>query len=237
MRTRSFLLTAALIVGAFAGLAADLPDDCRVTDEGDPATAEDDIVVCEQRVYFHCDDDAVKVNNANLAAAGWDTTPPDRSVTEGAGCGQLDTTITGTADHNPLYDAPFAGWFEHEETANVESLTVHAHNIDVGTARLAPESFAMRAHVVVNGQTVLDRETVIRPVPVESETGISREIEFTVTGIDQYDLGQFSTAKVTLYAHFVDTNHNGWVWDTTEVPSGITFNPTEAAAFTIPAGS
>lgn len=229
-RLRTVLLTLAVLPLAVSSVAAESAD-C-TTEELDTRTR----TVCTERVYFHCADDTVKL--ANVTSIGgqppsFDTTPPDQSVADGAGCGALDTGLTGASDDNPLYDAPFAGiWFppSESEVTDLDSMTVRMHVIDAGLAR-ALDEFVFEAHLRVNGKVLIPRDQELRVTPVPSETGLSREIVFTVEGIGLEDI-EYAHVQLTLYG-YVDYNNNAWVWDTTEVPSGIEFNPATSEGLVI----
>jgi hypothetical protein len=188
----------------------------------------------EERVYFHCNGET-KVANVHAVAdgriVGWSTQAPTQSFTEGAGCGTADTALEGAADHNALYDAPFAGFFR----GDLDSLTVHAHSIAVGSLRLQ-ERFQVRLLLQINGRTIIDRETFVEGEAIVSDTGISSLLEFTVTDIgliDEERPNRNHHVQLTLMTYYTD-DVNAWVFDATEVDSGITFNPSEPAAVTLP---
>jgi hypothetical protein len=215
MRARALLLVLALAALAVA-----------------PATAEE-VELREERVYFHCNGET-KVSNLHAtldgAIVGWDTNAPTQSFTQGAGCGTADTTFTGTADHNPLYDAPFAGVFKGE----LDSLTIHAHSIPVGSNRRS-STFGVNVLLQVNGKTLVNRDLLIREPATVSSTGLSHLLEVTVTDIglvgEQFR-NRNHRVELTLMTYYTD-HVNAWVFDATEVDSGITFNPAEATGFVI----
>jgi hypothetical protein len=80
--------------------------------------------------------------------------------------------------------------------------------------------------------------------PVRSSTGASERIRFTIVGLNlmneandtEHDVlltlngGAFVASGVVFPVH---DSQNLWVYDTTEVPSGLTFNPAAAEAATI----
>lgn len=226
MRARILLTVSALLLGlvAPAGAHDGEPAACRNI-ETNPELPERE--VCHERVYFHCTSDmkVANVDNTLNSITTWDDHAPEQSVTEGAGCGALDTGFSGATDHNPIYDAPFQGWFD----GRIDSLTVRAHVIDAGTARV-DDQFVMEMHLQIDGETIVPRDQQIRVTPVASETGLSREIIISVddVGFAGLDDNFEHQVQLTLYG-YVDTNNAAWVWDTTEVPSGIEFNPEKLA--------
>lgn len=180
-----------------------------------------------ERVYFKCNGDT-KVANVNAVAegniVGWNTTAPATSFTAGGGCGTADTFLMGSADHNVLYDAPFAGAFK----GNLDSLTVHAHSIQAGFPRVSQE-FEILAHLQIDGKDVLARTTEVTAAAIQSSTGASALLEFTIDDIGFVDSltgpgTKNHQVQLTLYTRFID-DENNWVFDATEVDSGITFNP------------
>lgn len=87
-----------------------------------------------------------------------------------------------------------------------------------------------------------------------SDTGASVSVEFTVTGIDELlppvepgayrsvafsfgppHTGACGTLPTNDTPRCVPSGFSGWVFGATEVPSGVTFNPAEAAATTVEA--
>lgn len=73
--------------------------------------------------------------------------------------------------------------------------------------------------------------------PVASETGASNIVEFTITGLsfmEEAGPGSFDR-EVLLTVNSLSEHASAWVMDTTEVPSGITFNPETPAAATLAA--
>lgn len=207
-----------------------------------PAAAETDweLELRTEQVWFTCGDQKVHVGSTAGPLPTWDTTPPEQSVTEGAGCGALDTMLTNTTTGNP-YDATWQGEFQ----GNLDALTIEAHNIYVGPARATGE-LEVAVRVIINGIPMFDElgEPVVVPA-VRSETGLSESITFTVA-----DLG-FTAERdddwhwIEVVLHGGETHHreptvtdtlSGWVWGTTEVPSGLVFNPEETAEVTVSAG-
>jgi hypothetical protein len=222
MRARALLAALAVAALTVGPVAAEEPEEPEAP------------VIEEQRVYFHCNGDTKVANvHATLDSAivGWSTEAPTASFTEGAGCGTVDTALTGSADHNPLYDAPFEGSFR----GNLDSLTVHAHSLAPINANLADE-FEVFVLLQVGGRTLVSRNTMVKADAIASATGLSSLFEFTVSDIGMVEPGVSTRSRqvqLTLMTRYLDDNNN-WVFDTTEVDSGITFNPSEPAAVSLP---
>jgi hypothetical protein len=203
-----------------------------------------------ERVYFHCTG-PTKATNVNLAAGSavptWDTTAPTGSVTGGAGCGSADPAllVDGTAEKpTPTnLDGVWTGTF----TGNLSSLTVEAHAIYTGAARSGAFQFGVTPVLFVDGVRKVTDPATLRITPVPSSTRASEKITFTLTGLNLTedldgdkvpDAGPGTkkrTITLQLRNQFADVNGVvAWVFDTTEVPAGITFNPATAEAVKAP---
>ena len=190
-----------------------------------------------ERVYFHCEG-ATKVHSTVAdGSIGWNTTAPTQSVTAGAGCGSPDGPVWGN-NQASVQDSHFEGTY----TANLDSITVEAHNIYVGGARAGgPLSFNVR--LAVDGAPRLGANgTQVNVTPVRSATGASEMVRFTITGLNL--LTEFDDMEHHILLTLAGGKQvNGqaydtvsaWVYDTTEVPSGLTFNPTTAETVTVAA--
>lgn len=208
-----------------------------------------------ERVYFHCGGDPnLKVQNATLPAP-WDTSAPGGSVTDGEGCGAIDPAFLVNVSGNSRNDASFTGTF----TGNVRDLTVELWVLGHTTLSATNDQVTAEVTLDVDGVRLMDR--AVKAVPlVESESGASRLAELTITdlgcaeeildaegqvvdvvtdGLATEDGEGTTEHEITLG---VGTGGNvggvrveiaGWVWDTTEVPSGITFNDDTPATTTL----
>jgi hypothetical protein len=192
----------------------------------------------QQRVYFHCNG-TTKAGNINYAAQstmpGWNTTAPAASVTSGAGCGTADPGVVGAgAESQNLHDAAWQGTF----TGNIQAITVEAHTIYVGSARGGVTNFGLAPKLFVDGSEVSLSAAFLTMRPVPSATAASEKVLFSISGLNIVDdadgdgiadPGPGTTEHtVTLQLagyYFNSTLLNAWVYDTTEVPAGITFNP------------
>ena len=201
-----------------------------------PAAAEDGRIhpnLRTERVWFHCAD-AVKVQNAAYAqkkVPTWDASAPTQSVQQGAGCGYFENAAGGWLGPNETtLDSVWEGSF----TGNVDSLTVELHSIHASAAR-ATGPYVFRANLVIDGVEYLDQDGPqfeVKPVP--SSTRLSEMMSFTVTGLglDSEDGDGQKVRRFRLVIRSVNEEQSAWVWDTTEVPSGLTFNPATPAAVT-----
>ena len=220
-----------------------------------PAGAEEIIVpeLATLPTYFHCTGDS-KVLNALLVqdVPSWDATAPSASVQSGAGCGFADPgSRTGTNQEN-VYDAVFKGFY----AGNLDSLTVRMYDMGAGAARTgAAQTLDVRLSVdgvsmfgthvpapspldaVLGAPVPVPSSTQVTVKPVASSTGASNLVEFTITGLDFLDEDGTGILEreVLLTVNSRSEHASAWVMDTTEVPSGITFNPATPAAASVAA--
>jgi hypothetical protein len=192
-----------------------------------------------ERVYFHCEG-ATKLHSTVVdGAIPWNTTAPSQSVTAGAGCGSLDNGLWGN-NQVSIQDSHFQGSF----AGNIDKITVEAHNIYAGPARQSA-SFTTNVRLAIDGEPMLGATGKnVTVTPVRSSTGASERIRFTIVGLNlmneandiEHDVlltlnGGAFVANAQVFP--VHDSQNVWVYDTTEVPSGLTFNPTAPEAVTI----
>lgn len=179
-----------------------------------------------ERTYVHCGADKATVGER--VTYTWDTTAPTTSFTANGGCGAFD------ADKFDGEGVTFTG----KHTGNLKQLTVHAWIIDCCLVRAGvyPDIW-MDASVEIDGNSVLS-ETELHVVPIPSETGISRLLEFSVTGIKLLSEADYKEHDISITletAELQDGDQIAWVLDATEVQSGATFSPTTLAAHRVPA--
>lgn len=204
--------------------------------------------------YFHCTGQ-FKVENLNNAAddttpATWNTTKPTKSVTDGEGCGALDVAAVREAGN---VDAYFSGTF----TGNIRDLTIHLYSFILSQARAPSTPLTVKvARLDVDGETYVTN-TAVNVTPTITNMGATESVDLSVTGLGFanpiYDAngnlvdvekgglatedGDGTTQHQIVFYIDSDPNQTNtfWVWDTSEVPAGITFNPGQLAAAKIPA--
>jgi hypothetical protein len=178
-----------------------------------------------ERTYFTCagETKAQTVHILQDNIPSWDTTAPTDSVSSGAGCGHLEGPVAG-AQPGTIHDAIWQGTF----TGNLSSLTVELHSINATFDRALAEQW-LQVTLLVDGEVIYEpaNEEDYLVVSVEpSESGASHAIRFSITHLPFLleDGDGEQEREITLAIHNEDFA-NLWVWDTTEVPAGITFNP------------
>lgn len=176
-----------------------------------------------ERVYFHCIGPA-KVHTAyNLQGQypTWDTNAPAGSVSDGEGCGRPEYGLTNANDRRNPHDTVFGGTF----IGNLNAFTVELHDL----ASIYGNNFGeipMIVTLYVDGAQVLDSGIINVPATA-SESGASHMVKFSIDNLRLADeVGDGTTERTyeLVVRSSLDSAH-AWVWDTTEVPAGITFNP------------
>lgn len=217
------ILAASLAFGAVAaGEGADHPCYDAETDS---------LAYPEQSVWFHEGDSKV----GNDSAAPWDTTEPETSVQGGAGAGVISPGTTTLAEGTPADTyAVFAGTFD----GCLDTLAVDLYSFDPtnrsgtsGSAQPSNHNFGLT--VVVDGVEVLTGGPY-EGVTVHDNEGFGpNRTQFAINIgalMDTYasfglvELDGEHEIELRFRSWYVNTNHSVYVWDTTEVPSGMTFN-------------
>lgn len=193
----------------------------------------DDVEACRQDVWFHGAGTPVdNVDNAQGTFAVWDTTPPAASVTEGAGNGVL----ANSALHQQV--APFderaafvaGGSFD----GAIEDLVVELYvftpgtNVDDPTSPVVRGDFSVDAQLRIDGvaiQTLADHVVTLEPAgdAVQRITFAFQGLSDTIDLIG--DLDGAHDVEVRVHGLAIISDAAVFVYDTTEVPAGMVFNP------------
>lgn len=213
---------------------------------GAVAAGEGDVVACDdptdatafpvQEVWFHEGD--AKVGNAG--AAPFDTTPPAASVQEGAGAGALSvaTSIEELAGAGTT-EAYFAGEFE----GCIDTLAVTVFSFDPtnrsGTdADLEPNNHNFAYTLTIDGVDVLAGSAAEAATTFANDGFGPNENRFALEVAERMqrhaDRGRLRMdgthlVELRVSSWYANTGHAVYVWDTTEVPSGMVFNAPASA--------
>lgn len=225
-RTAPVLLTAALALSALAIEGEDLTEHpCY-----DETTQE--LAYPEQQVWFHESD--AKLGNV-AAPAPWDTTPPAASVQDGAGAGTVTPGVATLGAGTPAEQhAVFAGTFE----GCIDTVLFDVWSFDP-TNRTGTSGSAQPANHNFGLTVTVDGAEVFSGGPLEAATTFDNEgmgpnlnrfaLDLGETlelfaGFGALQLDGTHEIQIEIRSWFVNTGHSVYVWDTTEVPSGLTFN-------------
>jgi hypothetical protein len=192
----------------------------------------------------------------------WSTSPPPGSVSDGNGCGGLDWGGNTNEVYDPVYQGSFTGNLRSMTIRLYNFLANATRSAPTDPLRLYAEIDGV-ALFPPGAQPSNGRTVTVTPQPGNS--GATDFYEFTITNIgfaneirdasgnviDVQTGGAAQedgngtiehTIKLFIGRHGTGlgqdpAGHNVgfWVWDTTEVPAGITFNPTAPAAATVQA--
>lgn len=207
---------------------------------GSPAQAESTFVpdLVHTSTYLVCSG-TTKLAQANAAidgtkTVGWDTIPPTQSFQNGAGCASAEPFVAGTSQPDAVLDLPMAGTF----TGNLSAMSVRLHAVDT-TARVSSSQLLL-VDVIIDGRMRVHQEP-IEVATVRSLNGTIGVVEFSVTNIrllDELDSTTTHTVEVRVSTRYPDAGTlTGWIWDATEFPSGITFNPARLASVRVRAAA
>lgn len=237
MRTISIpLLALAAGALAFGPVAVDQDAAASCTQVRGADTADDpsdDVSACRQDVWFHgAGVPADNLDNAQGTFAVWDTTPPGASVTAGAGNGVLANSTLHQQGQPFDERAAFvaAGSFE----GAIEDLVVELYLFTPGTNVDDPQNpvvqgdYSVDAQLRVDGvaiQTLDDHVVTLEPAgdAVQRITFAFRGLSETIDIIG--DLDTSHDVEVRVHGTTIVSDAAIMVYDTTEVPAGMVFNP------------
>lgn len=179
-------------------------------------------VLNNERVYVHCGDTNKVSNIEGGAPFGWDTQAPTGSVQDGEGCGTADLVMTDAEKGTVVYEGTHSG--------NLDELTLELYMIDVGYVRLGEfdEVYADMAILIDGFEAGWTGEARL---PVErTNSDVTARMRMTLSGIGLVhadEAGEHTIRVELTTADYRNGDSGAWVWDSTEVPAGIVFNPTE----------
>jgi hypothetical protein len=205
---RPLALAAAALLTAAAPVAA--------------STAPEPPTLRTEKVFFHCSGGANnKLQNAEVAQGrtpGWDTKAPTTSFTAGGGCGHYDNILSSTAADRPT-DASWKGTF----TGNLDRLTLELHRLLPAQGATLPNRITL--DVQVDG--VSEFSGPVNFTPTTSSTGASQSAFVTLDkiGLAKEPGNGVKQREVRVYVASFNETQSAWVFDATEVPAGIEFNP------------
>jgi hypothetical protein len=193
-----------------------------------PAAAQEPVPTFRsERAYFNCSGD-VKLQNVALLNGelpSWDTTAPG-SATLGNGCGMYENNLNQAG-----LNAEFKGTF----TGNLDNLTVEMHNMGVSNDPM-DNKMRLIVQLVVDDEPLAETSAADFPT-VRSSTGLTEKVTYTFTELNFDDeIGdgtQVHQVYLAVRSSGTETQ-SAWVWDASEVPAGVTFNPATLEQTQIP---
>ncbi|MGH2691038.1 MAG: hypothetical protein ACRDHM_00855 [Actinomycetota bacterium] len=205
-----------------------------------PDDPTDDVQVCRQDVWFHQAE--TKLGNAAALGQGsfpsFNTTRPTTSVTGGAGGGYLGSSVTHQQGEpfDPRLTATFDGTF----TGDIDTLAVTVFMFNPPEDAQSLPTYAVNTRLVVDGEAVV--ETGGAEVKRSAGGQAAKRIDFAFVNVYQTlkDLGlngadRQHQVRFQVQGTGLATEAALFVYDTSEVPSGLVFNiePENLASYTI----
>ncbi|MFT6941862.1 MAG: hypothetical protein ACJA2F_000040 [Nitriliruptoraceae bacterium] len=205
-------------------------------------TLEEIVYADTQGVFFH--ESSAKLGNA-ADPAGWDENEPASSVQSGGGAMTLSSAVAlgDTAEEYPTQEAVFVGVFD----GCIDMIAVDLFSFDAtnrsgtgGTATPANHNFGLS--ILVDGYEVFSGG------PLEATTTLGNEGFGPNLNRFALDLGSAIETYSRYYPLAIDgehdielrigswyanTGHSAYLWDSTEVPSGITFNADDLEGYSV----
>lgn len=193
---------------------------------------------------------------------GWNTSPPTQSVQEGAGCGGLEYGGFTNPAYDVVFEGTFTGNLRDMTVEIHQLLLGNARESTTETLRLNAWIDGIPLFPV---GTQPDDGRTVTVTPEPSASGASEKFVFSIANLgyardifnEEGELIDVETGGMaledgdgfqehtfllylgthgdTLNASDPKSKLGAWVWDTTEVPSGITFNPGSLASATVQA--
>lgn len=225
-----------LLIGALgtpqALAALDAPG-CRLIRGGDtPDDPSDDVTVCRQDVWFH---QAPQSKVGNLGATGqaafpsWNTTKPAVSVTGGAGGGYVGHWVGDflVEEYAPETTATFDGTY----TGNIDNLAVTLYLFSPADSATSDTQYHFRTQLVVDGNQLYNSDFGNGDL-VKISSGGQAVLRIDYAFVDVFGAMQETGLAGDDKAHnirlsvtpYFPGDEAMYVYDTSEVPSGMIFN-------------
>lgn len=233
MKTRTRLTsTLVLLPLALGGLAA-ASDDCRTVDP-DETVAGDEYELCTLRTYFHAADTKASnlgtVEGSPHGLPSWDAEAPTTSVSGGGGAGFLSNSIVTQGPGGDQGRAVFEGTFD----GIVDVLDVDLHLMGPVPTTAAVYNVTLEIDGIPYAEA---QELEIVAAEEPNATGAAKRLDFAITGLAEILIDDFGATEASALTYrleveptYIVNDTALFVFDTTEVPGGITFNPASLPA-------
>lgn len=226
-RTALILFAAALAAGS---LAAETETETEADPEHTCYNAEtEQLEYPEQQVFFHEGDS--KIGNAAESPHPWDTTEPT-SVATGAGAGQLSlSSQADSSETTTVFEGTFTGCID---TLLFDLYSFDPANRSSTAADAEPNDHTLTLSITVDGLDVYsngEAQTVTTYANAAMGPNLNRFSVRLGDALAQFEsflpvpLDGEHTVTVRVAPYFINTGVAAiYAWDTSETPSGITFN-------------
>jgi hypothetical protein len=237
LRSLRPLLALALLLSLSALPAGAETDEAEASDDVCYQTLEDGPEYCTSQVWFT----PAETKVGNLGATGatgfptWDDTEPTDSVTSGAGGGYLANgtfrQLEGTTD--PEYVATFVG----AHTGPLDNIDIELYLFAPG-AQQEP-TFLASGDLLIDGVRVATFDSMDLPLSSGGDAVLKTGVAFTDIATAMARRGIDPDGEHELQVSFtgfaIASTTAVFVYDTSEVPSGMVFNTADEEALRYPA--
>ncbi len=227
---RRLLIVALVVLSALPAVAADAACYTTETDaEGNPTGPS----YCTQQVWFH--QGTTKVGN--LGATGrtsfpsWNANKPTASVTGGAGGGYATQGAPRQSASDPATDPYVLPTFEGQFTGDIDNMLAEVYLFAPATAAAAvPGTYVGSTELTIDGKQVLMPTQVDLILQPAGNAVLKGTFALTDIQAAMADAGLATgpdavhTIRFSFGAYGLVSATGVVVYDTNEVPSGITFN-------------
>ena len=229
---RRLLVLALAALSAVPAFAAEAACYFKAVDaEGNPTGPS----YCNQQVWFH--QGATKAGNLGATGAtqypSWNTTKPAASVTTGAGGGYATQGVPRQMASDPATDPYVLPTFKGQFTGDIDNLVAEVYIIAPATAAAnTPGAYSGSTELTIDGKQIVlptPIDLTLQPVPGNNA---AQKATFAITDIAPA-MADAGLASDPAAVHDVVFGFGAYglasatgvvVYDTTEVPSGLTFN-------------
>lgn len=241
MKTYRFITALVTAPALFVTLvAAHVPDGCRVIDARDPANHDDDVFVCRVDTWFHQADAAdpgTRIGNLGAvqeALPTWSTDAPAAAPVNGAGYAAINVLNTLGPQTGTTYDPAGGATFQGSFVGPLDNLAVTLYFVAPGrqaSEELLP-GYPLVTRLKVDGQVYFQKSiTQGSTVRVDQDENSAPRASFAYTDVyasmlaHGADTASDAEHTVELYVAPVRSGEEAlFLFDATEVPSGIIFN-------------
>lgn len=206
---------------------------CELLRGADTEDSGDDIEACRTDVWFH--DAGTKVDNLDNAQgtfATWDSTPPSTSVTGGAGGGAVSTSVLHQVGGSPFDERESFVAAGRVEGA-IDAIAVELYLFPLQDTADGNMAYDLDAALEVDGEILATASGVAQ---MEVAGNAVRRLQFAFTGLaDQIEqfhgfglvgpLGGGHDVRLIVHGTGIASDAAVWVYDTTETPASMVFNP------------
>lgn len=161
--------------------------------------------------YFECTG-ATPVQTIDVETYSWTDVKPADSFQSGAGCGWVDSTLTGLNQPNTLYDASFGGDYKGQ-VSRIDLTLYSLFNNPLARSK------TIDVTVFANGAEVGTYEKV--EAPFVAAGNVAGKYVYTLGDLDIPATTRSRDIVIAVMEYYAD-DVGAWVFGASEVPAGAT---------------